>query len=298
MQFNGDAIRDAGKAFLLAYTSAYDAALPQSEPYFMEVQGAGSGAKVLIPEGVGSMWEWKGRDQTRQMVSRLVELDNRDFEVNIEVPKSAYEDDQLGAFALQFRAAGAAARVQPDDLWVGLLTGAFSKKGPDGANFISAAHPSSSGTQSNLQAGALSDSTFNAAFAKLTSAADYYGRPLKLNRLGAQMKLIVGPSLRKTAKEILEAQLGEGGKTNVNAGDAQVEVVAELSGSYAAYWYLAFAGGPIRPFLHMTRKAPTLYVPDLVSEEVMRTKMVVHRVERRGDAAYGMWQAIVGSTGT
>jgi phage major head subunit gpT-like protein len=298
MLFDAETVNAAGKAYLLAFNAALAGAAPQSDPYYMRVEGSGSGAAVVIPEGMGSLWEWKGRDDSRTPVQFVTELKNRDFELNIKIPRSAYLDDQLGQYTLQFQAAAAAARMQPDRMMADLLVRAFSKKGPDGAVFISAAHKTASGTASNLQAGALSDSTFNQAYAKLLGMADYYGEPLRMAGTGARLRLIVGPSLRKVAREIAYAQLGSGGATNINAGDAEVDVLPELVGSYASYWFVAYANGPVRPFIHLVRQDTMLHVPDINGEEVVRTKEVVHRVERRGDAGYGVWQTIVGSNGT
>jgi phage major head subunit gpT-like protein len=300
MELNSETLNAANKAYQLLYDNAFAAVTPQSASFMMDIPISGSGATLIIPEGMGKLWEHTGKNEKRVPISWDVELKNRDFVLDIAVPRNAFLDDQLGLYNLQFMDAGAAAASQPDDLFVALLTAAFTTNGPDGRPFIGSTHKRArgQGNQSNVVTGALNETTFNTAVASLMGQTDYHGRPLKLWRRGAKLKLVVGPSLRATALDIVQSELGTGGKSNPNAGMAEVEILPDLTGDYADYWFLVYTDGPLRPFVHGVRQAPRFYsYTDPNSESVHRLREVLYGVERRGDAAYGVYQTIVGSLG-
>mgnify|MGYP000123481916 CR=1 FL=1 len=298
MQFNAEAIEAANQGFQVVFDKGYTAATPWSAGKFIEVTGTGPSTKVLLPEGVGDMWQFKGKTEKRSLVVWDDTLEHLDFELNLEVPRNAFLDDNLGMYAMQFQLAGASAATHPDVLIQQLLVNGFSSNGADGTPFIGSTHPQHDGTASNLQTGALSETTFNAALATLQSQTDYYGRPLALGRMGGKLKLVVGPSLRATAKAICEAERKANGASNPNLGAAEVDVNERLVGDYADYWFVMYEGAVIRPFVIVNRSNPReIGAPDPNSAEAYKTRAVEYLIERRGNAGYAFWQAIVGSTG-
>jgi len=158
----------------------------------------------------------------------------------------------IGHMLLKGHAAITAADVElRDPVWDGTAY--------DGLSFFNAAHlhePESSYTYSNVGTAALAHDSYNAARVVMKSYKDNSG---KFSLRVDPRTLIVGPSLERTAREIVHANIRSDAETssvgidNVMQGSAEVLVVDALSGSYAAYWALADLSKPLRPFIWQVR---------------------------------------------
>lgn len=85
--------------------------------------------------------------------------------------------------------------------------------------------------QTNLQTGPLNAANYNAAIEKLLNLTDGVGEPID-----EQLKtLIVGPANQLTARQLLQAQYGAGGATNVDANMTPWIVNQRVTGTK---WFL------------------------------------------------------------
>ena len=117
--------------------------------------------------------------------------------------------------------------------------------------------------------------------------------------MGGQVTLMVGPSLEKTALQIVGRAVNDAGAGNANFERATLQVNNRLVGGYAAYWFLGVRGGVMRPFILQRRLDPELQdqvTPE--SDSVFNRNEVAFGVRARHNVGYGWWHMVVGSTGT
>ncbi len=158
-----------------------------------------------------------------------------------------------------------AARIGPyrEQIAAETLLAGFSEPGFDGVSYFNSSHvdPVTGATFSNTSTSALTALTFNAAAAAMMSYSDN-GTPLGI----VPRVLMVGPSLRKIAQQIVEGELriipinasGDEASTSVVAAAAssnvykgwgmRVVVNPRLVGTYDDYWFVIDDSNPkVRP---------------------------------------------------
>ncbi len=85
--------------------------------------------------------EWLGPRQIHNLELNGFSIRNRTFESAVEVPRTAIEDDKIGAFAPLFEDMGKRTAEFPDQLFAELLAAGFSTNCYDGQNFFDTDHP-------------------------------------------------------------------------------------------------------------------------------------------------------------
>jgi phage major head subunit gpT-like protein len=93
--------------------------------------------------------EWIGDRVIRSLSAQNFTIENKDYEVTIEVDRNDIQDDNIGIYNPIIGELGRAAAQHPDKLMAALMTGAFSTACYDGQYFIDTDHPVGSGTKSN-----------------------------------------------------------------------------------------------------------------------------------------------------
>lgn len=291
------AVQAASTGFRAMYLRGVGSVVSLASRLALEITSTGSQETIHIPEGCGELREWVGERELKPVIRWDTTIKNKTFEGTLVVPVEAYEDDQLGVYKGQAETLGVAAASHPDKLLIDLLVAGFTAVGYDEVAFFSASHPLQSGSQTNLQTGALSATTFNEALVKLQSLTDYYGKPLAIAK--KKLVLVVGPSNRATAKSIVSLDTLSGGGGNPNYGEAEVIIDDRLIGAHATKWFVMVADGPARPvILQIRRKANFVTVSDLTSESVFLRREILHGVDGRWNVGYGFYQLAVGSLGT
>ena len=169
----------------------------------------------------------------------------------------------------------------------------------DGANFFSAAHVDGSGpTQSNLETAVLTATSYDAGRVAMQSLKDEESEPLEIR----PNFLLVGPSLEKTALEIVQSSFSEQGGAaidNVQKGTATVSVSQRLTGSFANFWFLADLAQPVRPLIWTDREAPRFdALMDMRSQAAFDRNEFQFGTSYRAGYGYGLWQFVRGSNGT
>lgn len=221
-------------------------------------------------EKIPKLREWIGPKQPQNLAARGPRVvTNKPFELTIQVPKHAIQDDSYGIFAPMAEDMGFQAAKWPDD-----VVGAKLLENPtcfDGQAYFDTAHPvdlddAGKGVYQNYYSSGRALNATNYGFAKATmrgfKGAD--GRPI-----GARgTLLVVPPSLEETAMQVLNsdylpkladgASLGDGDVgmvQNVWKGSADLVVIDELEAEPTA-WYLIDNRKAIKPIIFQLREAP------------------------------------------
>lgn len=87
------------------------------------------------------MREWIGEKHLQSLQTFGFEIENRDFEMTIEVLRNDIMDDNAGIYGPLFQEMGRAAAAHPDELVFGLLPAGFNSPCYDGQNFFDTDHP-------------------------------------------------------------------------------------------------------------------------------------------------------------
>lgn len=299
MEFNTENVRAVATGFKAMFMKGLGAAAPFYKDFVLEIESTGARETITIPEGIGELAEWIGPRQIDTPIRWVETIENKDWQKTLGVPVNAYKDDQLGIYKAQAEMLGVAAATHPDSLLAQAIFAGFTNTGYDNKAFFASDHPIDGGTQSNVETGALSSTTYRSALAKLQSMKDYFGKPLRIGSMGAKIVLMVGPGNRATGATIVSAPTLASGASNPDYQSAELVVNEYFTGDYANYWCLLVKAAPVRPFILQMREKPSLVtISDPTSEEVFKNKRVLHGVQGRWNLGYGFYQLAVGSTGS
>lgn len=248
------------------------------------------------------MRRWIGEKHIKALKAFKYSIVNADFEATVEVDRNHIEDDRLGIYEPQAKAAGQSAKEWPDDLVTEAMNNGFTKKCFDGQYFYDTDHPvgpegreisvSNRGTAplSNAnRAGA--DASFGTAFTTMRAYKDDEGHSLKVR----PNVLAVGVGLELTAKELMTEKKLADDTPNPYRGMAEYVVLEDLNDKE---WHLLDTSKPIRPFVFQERKKPVFVSQtDLSSDDVFNRRHLKFGAEARGEGGYAFWQLAYGSTG-
>jgi hypothetical protein len=180
----------------------------------------------------------------------------------------------------------------------------------DGENFFSASHETEDGTYSNIQSGALAESTFDAGYAKLLGMPTLDGDQLYEQVDGElDVMLLVGPEKKSVADDIVKATI-DGGDVNPRANRAIVHTLADLRAggpldAYKNYWFLLLAnlgiagGEEHKPIYLLEPEAPEIdFRLDPTDPRAWDRDEYEVKIRHNSGFGFGAPWVIVGSTGT
>jgi phage major head subunit gpT-like protein len=278
---NDKALQELNEMVDAKWTEAFRAA-PQSQlnslATFYTSNSASNNYAFL--EALGGWSEWHGARQFKDIASQDFKVLNKDFESSIKMPKNQLADDQVGMYL---------------DIIPSMVQGWFKKQQAlifdvlttnplayDGVALFSTSRTYGSSTINNTTTSALTATTFNAAYVAMQSYTDHEGEPL------ATMPdtLVVGPSLAKTASDILgNLYIGDGetSATQIqnyfNSLGIRLVVSPYLIGSYVNYWYLADTTDIVKGVLLQIRETPSPVLSN--AQEVARNKTIDYMADGR-----------------
>ena len=285
----------------IAYVTIFNQAFAETEAdhssVAMEVTSSTGQNDYKWLGAVPGMRQWVGERKIKALEAFDYTIKNLDWEDTVGVDRNALEDDNIGVYTPAFDALGAAAKVHPTELVMGLLPDGWANNCYDGVPFFSDNHPVGDGTQSN-QTDAVFDAAgtaYEAARAIVLARTNEHGRPLGISP--AKLTLHVPPQLESKAKKVLVAQELAGGGTNVNAGSAQIKVHPWLA-SHPTKWFITVEHMRLKPLiLQMRRKATIMALNKADDPNVFFRKQIIWGADARYNAGYGLWQLAYGSTG-
>ncbi|MBS5794942.1 MAG: Mu-like prophage major head subunit gpT family protein [Clostridiales bacterium] len=258
-----------------------------------------SGTKISNYLWLGSMpkvREWIGNRVINNLSARGYAIENKKFELTVNLKRDTFEDDTVGTYAPIIASIGERFKRHPDKLVFELLGDGFTKRCYDDEMFFSDNHiieaDKSKKVQSNKGTRKLSAESYNQARCQMMLIVDGEGESLGV----FPNLLVVPPQLEATAKMILEAETING-TTNINRNTSELLVVPELA-KYPQQWYLLDTNNTIKPLIFQERKKMEIVsVTSPTSEYVFKYDEFLYGARARYTAGYGLWQYAYGSTG-
>jgi phage major head subunit gpT-like protein len=267
---------------------------------------------------IPGMQEWVGDRALGNLRSDMMRIGNFPFASGVKIKKWDILDDKLGKIAPRISTLAEKAAMTPAYmLGLALLKGhtavsptelrdeVCDGNAYDGLSFFNAAHfheEGSSYTYSNVGTAALAQDSYNAARVIMKS---YKGNDGKFSLRINPQTLIVGPTLERTAIEIVRGSIRSDGETssvgidNAMRNTADVLVIDAFTGSYADYWCLADLTKSLKPLIFQVRDPVTTSAatnPDNI-QAFMRADYLFG-AEARWGFGYGAPCMCWGSNGT
>jgi len=233
------------------------------------MMGTSSGAATVHAwlNQIGPMRKWVGDRVIENIESGKLAVVNDDYEKTIGVPRNDIEDDNFGIYTPVVGAMGTSA----GKLWMRLGIDALATNGKwaDDKAFFLTNRKFKDNTINNKTTDALSATTFKAGRTAMESYVLHGNEPAEV----VPTTLVVGPSLRDTAWDIVEnefvsAGTGKGGAVkNANKGTVKLRVSPRLVGARANYWFILGELGGIKPVYVQKRKEPVLTAKDRPNDD-------------------------------
>lgn len=254
------------------------------------------------------MRQWTDERQPTGATSNNFVIRNLDWEASFEVDRNTFEDDKLSLIKPLIAGLAHEAARHPRELAFSLLTKGFTTAAWDNVNFFG--DHSNGGKvwlNSNLGAITLSQTNYATAIQTLRAALDDRGRPLDPDLSNKNTRLVVGPKLEETARELLNSDfiVGPAPSGGTQAGTLASNIwknsASLLVTSYITdhSWFLVYEGQPGgRPFIFQWRKKPqmTQLTNPNASETVWRRKKFLYGADSRYNVGYGNFATAVGSS--
>lgn len=315
----GDSSHVIGQALVDAATVAYRTYLEEffisksdgiADIFAETIPANGAKSQTLIVEDYLGTWlEFVGARQTTSSRAYSQTITLSTWAQQIQIRRTDMTYDMIGNVAARLRKFLSGQQSYKEQLIFDKLV-SNSGNGPtgyDGVAMIGTTHPNGpSGNQSNKGTTALSQISFDTAFATMTGLKRENGEPFRV-----QPKYLVhGPTLNQTALQITKGDIRaaglssaslEGGTTvaaattaNMYRGVVEPVMWPRLTGTQAAYWYLIGEGpGAAKPMVFVEGMPPTEQIDDqLGSPTVMATDRCTYGLIADGQAAAGAWQCL------
>jgi len=254
---------------------------------------------------VASMREWKDERIPKGLLEHNFSVVNKDWEGTISVDRNEIEDEKYGQTTIKVRQLADEARRFMGSMIFTLLNQGNLSTGTgiyaglnincyDGNAFFSAAHSEgASGTQSNLAAAALTNTSLRAAITSMKGIVDDQGKPLYVR----PDLLVVNQANEWKARELLNSTYYPEGGTegavvgtkvanNVLKGVVDLYVTPYVS---ADNWFLLDTTRVVKPLMLQIRRKVAFDSLTEGYEKFMRKKLFFG-TDWRGQAAFGMWQ--------
>jgi len=250
-------------------------------------------------DAIPKMREWVGERVVQNLVSRMFSIENKPFELTVEVDKDDIADDNIGVYNGWVETVGQQARKWPDQLVAAVLKAGATTVCADGQFFFDTDHPVNAdnaglGTYSNSYSSRpLNAANFGYVRSQFASRLGADGEPLQARAT----LLVTPPSLSDTARAILNSEIIAPGSawggnvanvavTNIYRNSVDHLEIPELE-TEPTVWYLLDTSKPIRPFIFQLRQAPNfvaLFNPS--DPNVFWRKKFVYGVDTRGNAGF------------
>lgn len=245
-----------------------------------------------------SMRELVGEAFVRGLKETSTTIINKEYEATVEVPQAALERDSLGIYAPKIATLGTKGEQLKDKLVIDLLINGFTATDYTGGTFFNTTHKHFVGGKvsfSNKGTKKISADNYAAARAAIRSIKDENGDPMEL---GDTLALVVSPTYEAAARQILIADTGANGATNINKGTAELIVSSRLAAA-EHNWFLLDIGQELRALILQEERTLQLLTSatGMTTEQLILTHKYLWQAYWRGNAGYGLPQLAWGSTG-
>lgn len=285
-------------ALYISYKTIFNKAFQATEPQYTKIaMVVPSTTQVEVHEWLGAfpaMSEWIKERKISNLKGFKWQIENKDWESTVAVPRNSIEDDTHGLFSTIFQSMGGAAKNHPDDLVFKLLNDGFTGKGYDGKTFFATDHQGGS----NKGTGVLNTANYGIAIAAIGRMKDDQGNPIFDGT--EKLTLVTGPELESTAKTILNAEYisvaNGSAQNNIWKGSADYLKSPKITSATA--WFITVEKNGIRPVIFQERKKPEfLGLTNPTDKNVFMEKEFLFGADSRDNAGYGLYHFAYGSTG-
>lgn len=303
-------IEAANRGFQAAFNSVHETTEDPLRVLAMEILSTSPSEEFDWFGDVPGLSRWRDDRPLSKLRAESMNVPNKDYASGLEVGKNDIADDKLGKIMPRIQTLAAKAKISPGQIlgqmvlngWAGGIVAESDGKSYDGKFFFSAAHTDGdSAAYSNIGTAGLGHDSYFAARVVMQSYMDESGL---FNYMVDPDVLIVGPSLARTAKEIVEAEnraVGGSETTtqiqNVQRGSARVLISPTFVGSYAAYWALADLRQAMRPLIFQIRQR-VAFEALVTGDQVFMQKKLKYGADARWGFGYGDPHMLWGSNGT
>lgn len=290
----------------LTYSTIFDMALTNTTAIYPEIttviNDAGPVTQFNWLGDLPVMQQWVGMRVINRLRAEKHTLTTNWYANGIEMDVDDIAEDKLGIVRPRINMLASMGPKKIDavsiDFYVNGFSGALGLT-YDGQFLIDTDHTAdgagSGVAQSNLVTGAFSSTTYNQALTLMMGFKGSNGEPLEIQ----PDTLLVGPSQQLAVRQLLSAQYLANGASNVDQGTNRAIVNARITGANALKWFLLSTKSDVRPVIVGIEVAPEF--ASLVGWDTYH--QFFHRAQYFGAHmkvgwAYGMWQTVVGGTGT
>ncbi len=285
MIINREVLDSVGKGFKQTFDKAYEEA--DKKPIYKDIATIVDVKDHTVDYkwlgDIPSMQEWVDERVLKNLQAFEYSIKKKDWEVTIEVERDDIMFDKLNMVKPRLIGMAGSVVYHYNELIFNLLeaNGACY----DGENFFSAAHTIGATTYSNIGVKKLTSDNFITERTRMTSQRSDTGRNLFIK----PNLLVVPPELEMEAKKILEADLLDGGVSNLTKGLADYVVSPYLTNPNG--WYLLDTTKAVKPFiLQITKKPQFVPMTGIDDESAFMKKKYRYGVDTMDNVGYGLWQ--------
>jgi len=299
MQINQKSLKAVFTGFKTLFLVAFQGAKPQWEKIAMKTTSTNAQEVYTWLGALPGMKKLVGEVVIENLSASQLTIVNDEFESTVAVKRAEVERDNVGLYTPVMQSLGLAAAQHPDEMVGDLLSDGFSKKDYTGKNFFDTGKKhepdnKKSTTFDNKGTKVLNGTSYGVAKKSLRSLKNARGRSMKI---GQNLMLVVPPALEDVAREILQAERTDGGKTNIQKGTADLLVYPDLKTD--TEWFLIETGMPVKALIFQEEVKPELNSQTSEdSDHVFTKKEYLYQAYSRCNAGYGLPQLAYGSTGT
>lgn len=293
------------EAAYTTYSTLFDMALANTPVIYPELAtvmtGVGPVTEFKWLGDMPVMVPWDGQRQISKLRAEGHSLRTRWYANGIEIEHDDIHEDKLGMVRPRIEGLAKMGPRKIDALVIDYLVNGFGATlgtTYDSQYLFDTDHTmgteAGATSQSNLQAGALDSTTFNAGIQKMMSFVGQNGEPLEIE----PDTLLVGPAKQLVARQLLLMEYGAGGANNVDYKRTKLIVNQRIAGAAANYWFLLALQQSLRAVILGVEYGPEF--AQLIGFDQLQYFM--NRVGYAGahmkiGLCYGHWASAVGSQG-
>ena len=307
MSFNlshGTGILDRSKleAAYITFSTLFNMAFENAGTIFNEIAtvlpNIGSRVEFKWLGDIPVMKKWLGDRQFNKLRAESVALVPEWYANGLEMSRDDFLDDgQLPLIGNRLSSLGEAAAWRMDQLVIDMYLAGFAGTlglTYDGQFLFDTDHTAETGgatSQSNLQAGAFSSTTWNQALEKMWAFKSANGEPLSLK----PTHVLAGISNQLALRTVFAQESKANGEQNIDFGAAEPIISARIPGTH---WFALRKDARIRNvILGIQVGAEFVACDNPDSPEVFLRNRFLYGGQAKFGACYGFWQVGVGSTG-
>jgi len=286
------------KTFMTMFLKAYWEETPELDNLVTFTTYSGSEAELQVPGSPPAMEEWLSEVQHQRVSATPYTIKDRRWGKALDIPVSAFEDDNLGLYPASIQTFGQNARNHPGELVCQLMRDGGATTCYDGQYFFDTDHSEgSSGTLSNIITG-----TVGTGYTLTTFKNDWMSAWDRMqtwkNDRGTAMRginpdtIVVPTGLASLAIEFAGAMMLSS-TTNVWVPKIR-NVICNPDLTDVNDWYAFCTTKPVKPFIvsrHKNYQVPKISARiSTDSDTVFEEDVYSWRAKSRHNAGYGPWQ--------